>query len=749
MQFNPGETPLPSHPSNCDLSSSGPTVPDPDNFSVKPSENDKKNPVSSPRNARPTRPSFMRKEISLSNIFVSPAHTMRKRSSAPSIRTEWNETPDEETLQAPSPGKFTKISDIVPSLFTENLVVNEQMEVMGATLDAHAETSYEQQLDAAMKKAEKAEKSLTMELATKVSLKINEKIEKKIEASKHFFVTVDERKSLETPLQRIAAPFAYLTPSSDDAIKEGRAKFSSLLAVFAFDQHRENPEQYVSHGFDHSINVANYTRDVLATNPEIVESMSNKYKITEGEAHFLLENLALLHDVGYPCVGCRAKSVHGIAGADLISPMKDLFDKLIISPGVDTEKLFSDFRNAILFHSADKIESEFNAKIHTSMGSFLTDSAHIVQVLCNFYDRRKNPANEVRYPIEILVQNQEEKQKIEEALNESIPLFEEKMGKQGVLTLPTVSLSSEAFKGRFADLELNKDRLLGLEYSNTDLLENPLNIIRLVDNMDMQCTRLTPTQNQPAFQEIYKRLGDGQDISNVAKSLEDCERQEDKQKLKRQQNKQQLKNTDRGQSVLSRFSQNLIIDPADILQRFADNPSLKDDLEIAIQKKLLEINESQDQKLENLIESSRDGRELLNKLLIDAIFEKEEYLGLSPEIKEEIRLIGMQQSSRDYPHFGGTEAILSVKLVAIPALSLTGEEGKKKNIPCLVAQVDRTRFEALNQVKVEEEGVMVGIGEYQIWRASSAYNSIFVGNTKIWFRVVDEENQIVPCIVNS
>jgi len=618
--------------------------------------------------------------------------------------------------------KFIKMVDYVETHLTGNPTIDHPMKAMAETLDKHVEKKFSMQLDHDIRHAvAKSTTPLTEDQKTA----IEKKVQKKYQDSLTFFITVDKRKNSETPLERMGTPFAFLTPSSENDFLEGASTFASLLAILAFEQHRENPEQYVSHGFDHSINVANYTRDVLNMNPKIVDAMAKKYNITKGEAVFLLENVALLHDCGYPCVGCRAKAVHGISGADLILPMQPLFAKVITSQGADIENLFNDFRNAIMFHSADKIESTFGAKIHTTMGTFLTDPKNIVNVLSNFYDPAKSPSNTPRYALEIFVQNSAEKIELEVALQASQEEFQQRYGSE--IILPKVNIHSEPFKGRFADLQFNKDKLIGLEYSITDLLENPLNMIRLVDNMDMRQTRLTLTQNEPAFREIYARLGDQWVISQLAIELEDFEREMDKK----------MQNIpDINQKLKKELSEEIAKDTQQILSHYADLTLEIDSLENQVKIRMQDIPLT-------TITTPKEARDLLNTALIDSIFKQNHWKHLAQETQEDIRSIGMQQSSYDFRHFGGTEAIKEVQLKAISNLEGTG------SIPCVVITVNREHFEDLNKIKVNEEGILIGIGEYQIWRASDAYKSIALGNTKINLQVVDEHGQQVICIIDK
>lgn len=236
---------------------------------------------------------------------------------------------------------FPKAEELIQSALKGPRIRQERALAMAYHLDAYIENKMPHELHHAIEKAiSKAQKAsatpLTPEQKELITERVVEQIRKKVGDSLLFFVTVDPRKGPFTPIERIAENFEFLPlpedPTRLNLFEEGIEEFSRELIRRAFDQHLDNPEQYVSHGFDHSINTANYTREVLKMNPEIVLAAQEKYHITAGEAQFMLETIALLHDCGYPCIGCKAKSVHGISGADLMLPMRPIFEKLLTSP---------------------------------------------------------------------------------------------------------------------------------------------------------------------------------------------------------------------------------------------------------------------------------------------------------------------------------------------------------------------------------------------------------------------------------
>lgn len=670
------------------------------------------------------------KSVKISGLEVDAA----KMKDAPTSPRDVAATkPPHEGIRSLAPGQtnLPKAAELLGKQLKGENPRERRALAMAVALDRYVEKAYARQVEHAVKHALKdlQKVNLSPDQKTQIAEKAEAKIFKKFSDSIQFFVSVDSRKGPVAPLERMCAPFDYLSPPEDkvknEQFEKGISDYSAELARLAFDQHLDNPEQYVSHGFDHSINVANYTRDVLNMNPEIYRAAASKYKISEGEAKFMLETVALLHDCGYPCVGCKAKSVHGVSGADIVLPMREMFQKFINSPEAKQEELFSDFRNSIMFHSADKIEYAFSSKIVSTLGTFLADQQNIVQVLSNFYNPDKNPSGQARFVTEIYVQNPEVKKEIEVTLQAAREDFEGKAGR--AIELPKVTIHDGLFKGRFADLEFNKDKLLGLEFSTADLLSQPLNMIRLVDNMDMRKTRFTPTQNEAAFRRVYYELGNNNEISQIAMSLEKLEREVDTMVKKAKSPQERLGL----QADISRATKELVLAQIERMQ------TVKDPLTQSVFAKL----KSEADAMENPAET----RKILNRVLIDTIFEQPEFRDMPADVKQEVRLIGMSQSSIDLRHFGGCEAVMDVQLRGIPL-----ENGKM--LPVIQVTVDEELFRDLNAIKVTEssptltgvqQSITVGVGEYQIWRASDAYRSLLLGGNSISLQIVNSEGKPV------
>ncbi len=618
---------------------------------------------------------------------------------------------------------------------------------MAEALDGYVAKIYQPQVkcavDDALQKASKGRPSLSADEKLAIAKKSETAVHKKFNDSLRYFVAVDVNKDPEAPLVRMSAPFEHLKKPVDPAALEnfnyGMHSYAQELARRAFDQHMDNPEQYVSHGFDHSINVANYTREVLKLNPEIAAAAMLKYGISEGEALFMLETVALLHDCGYPCVGCKAKSVHGISGADIVVSMLPMFEKMITSETAKKEMLFNDFRNSIMFHSADKVEEKFTTKLISTQGTFLADHKNVIKVLSNFYDPAKNPSGQPRYVTEIFVQDAHMKVEMEQLLKEAHEDLVRKL--ENAPPLPKVTMQKGLFEGRFADLEEKKDKLLGLEFSRTDLLSSPLTMIRLVDNMDMRKTRFTPTQNESAFRQIYLKLGDGQDISKFAVVLEEFEKQID---IRTAALTGDLKGQSKGlialatQRLMHTFIGKMPVEQDEKLGAIRPNALIQKMWSRMTPERVTSVN------------TPKEARDLFTGALIESILFDPEYRDLPIEVQEEVQRIGMLQSSVDLRHFGGCEAVLDVQLRGIR--SETGT-----NIPMVVVTVDSKLFHELNTIRVTEastnlkgqtQSVVVGVGEYQIWRASDAYRSILLGGRQVQLRIIDTHGHKVESSID-
>lgn len=469
-----------------------------------------------------------------------------------------------------------------------------------------------------------------------------------------------------TPVERMASIYESLAPVSDKQSDISRhtlaiSEHSTLLVARAFDQHHENPEKYVSHGFDHSIRVADYALDILnQPGSRILKSTASKYGITEGETVFIFQLISFYHDMGYPLLAGRPKAFHGIPAADMInrSNMKGLNTLLLSSMAnkhsTQLETLLDDMRDAVLYHGADKIEGEFVAQIRTSGGKLLFknpgDISAAVSQLCYLQDGGL-PFRDVAL---VNARNADVATRIAAAFN---PEYLKQRRQRPVFPIIGVAPGS-AFRGRSVSLGFSEEAHLGIEYQIAETSSSPfIAVLRLADNMDAAGDRLSNIQRDPAFQEIYLAFGDNGPVSLRLQELESKEKS--------------------GDEVDSRA--------------------------VVAWKKLI---------VESILEKSEHAARIKEK----------------PELADKIRDIASGQNSGSLPHFGGCQAIKSVRM-----------EGT-----AVVVTVDKAKYEKLNTIEVDEKSldpegrtrqVKVKVGDYQIWRMQEAFQTIKINGNDVEVKI--------------
>lgn len=543
----------------------------------------------------------------------------------------------------------------------------------------------------------------------------------KLVDSARFFVTEKEflngdgSRVMATPIDRVVRGYDVLETDRpiSELQKEKIMQHSEAVLKLAYDQHLDNPEYYVSHGFDHTLNVTDNSESIITQNPEIVSAIQEKYHVSAGEAKFLVTTVGWFHDFGYPHVGELGKAVHAVAGADIVNSeqMRQIHSGLITSEGADTPQLLADIRDAILFHSADKVERAFSSKLVTSHGQFLVDDKNIIDVISQF-SREPTVASDTRQVLRIEVPNEEIKAQLEAQLRAAMVDTAQKIGEQA--DWPTIVVTGQEYKGRDIDLKQKKDALLGVEFQNVDALTSPLHaVIRLADNIDMRAERFSQVQSTPAFREIYAALGDPRgDIGQVTIKMEDLV--------------QISKKEARGEK-----------DPNKSKEILADAIAQLKELAKPFAGELLQSHPNNAELLARIDQaSSLDGvLAEWNRAVTERVLEKHaDELSGQPGVADKIREIAPYQNSVSFRHFGGCEAVMGVKLV--------GSE--------LLVTVDKVKFLDLNQVKVAEKTVdkngvkhdtTVGVGEYQVWRAREAYESIRINGSAVMVRIISESGE--------
>lgn len=303
----------------------------------------------------------------------------------------------------------------------------------------------------------------------------------------------------------------------------GKIKERILLA--GIDQHIDNPPQYVSHGFDHSLRVMENVARVVKGSPEAVEGMMTKYKLTESQARLMMLMVGVCHDFGYPTVGNLNKSLHAVTGTyrflmDIAMPLAEAIGLDMKLP--EHQKLIKNFANSIECHSADKVETNYKDENETKQ-SLSFDRKIVVEI--------KIPGSDMTYNQEFLYMSS----KIvdypggEHAFEKDLLHFYKVNGME---TTGKVTIVSGKYEGRYLDLpssSVKGSMPAGIAYRGAEMADTAkgsrhqspgeaagpmahkfdplLALVRYADNIDMQESRFSEFQKSQPFQRLYERLG--------------------------------------------------------------------------------------------------------------------------------------------------------------------------------------------------------------------------------------------------
>ncbi|MFH0862518.1 MAG: hypothetical protein V1875_05750 [Candidatus Altiarchaeota archaeon] len=540
-------------------------------------------------------------------------------------------------------------------------------------------------------------------------------------------ITADTRARYERAAQQVFDPL--LQQHVDDAASllggsgEAREKLKRHINSHALEQQVDNPEQYVSHGFDHSINVKKYIDEVGKNNPELLKAIKDKYKLTDEQAKGMLGLVAIYHDFGYPEVGPLGKALHAVTGAKIADSQEFkqiLRDNLGNLSESDLQAVQRDFRDAILFHSADKVETYYDAKIQITHGEFLAgahaegrseaDRAKDVVTVVSEFKRRAQAdieagKTEKEEPIRIICS--------EDAKKQILAALEEKKENAEGIVFETPEASGTKFKGRKVDLKGEKDGLLGLEFQEVDAKEQPFTFaIRVADNMDMTEKRFSELQRSEPFKQIYRAFAgtDDNPRGNILAQMEQVERL-DKEcgKLKKDGKPEDAaKKGEEAQKLLD----GIISDEGNraVIEHYSG----------------LDFSERVGaDAITHVISQYKKG--IVEEIMTPEAVEGLEKRGIDPAM---VKDFGRRQNSESIRHFGGCEPVKDVQLKG----------------DTLTISVDRAKYEEYNQKVVTEKrsykdgtsgDIDVGLGGYQVWRAYEANRSNRVGGKTIKIRVVD------------
>jgi len=479
-----------------------------------------------------------------------------------------------------------------------------------------------------------------------------------------------------------------------------RKKLTAHINKQALQQEIDNPEQYVGHGFGHSLNVKKQVENILDTNPQIIERMSEIYKISPEKSRMLSQLVAIYHDFGYPEVPkdtngkSLGKALHAITGAEILK--QDEFIKIFNEcfteiPTKSQEKMLSDLVDGVLFHSADKVEIHRTAKIKIAHGEFIIDNENIINVYNKFGGNHKNGEIEIEASAHNIVQIKEVLK--HEGISESRFNF--------------IETDKKIFSGRMVDLNKKDDEILGVEYRKADAMEDPLLfLVRMADNTDMTPDRFSDIQKTIAFRDVYHFMGEGKS-GKLFSYLESVKKQVEK-----------------GIKVGEGANEKIIKkDPQEALKEVLS--FIKKDPEITQLCKNFEIN-------------------LDEKKSVDAIFTKLQTkffdnIFSNPKYTEEIQKFGAkkmreileEQNSVSFRHFGGCESIKNVELDnGTLIVKVSGQEYTKLN---------KTLVHEKFKVGDEFKDVKVGVGEYQVFRFMDANQSLKNGDDGIKIQIEDAQ----------
>jgi hypothetical protein len=458
------------------------------------------------------------------------------------------------------------------------------------------------------------------------------------------------------------------------------------------DQDLNNPENYVSHGFKHTLNVVEYIDQIIAIHPEIIKNLEEKYGISSQQARFLMENVGLFHDFGYPESESKhlSKVNHSKTGADVINNeyteingRKILIKDVLVSIFNNNREIVRDLRNAVLMHNADKNDHNYAVKIITDQGEFLTEENYLLMA-CG------------RFDVQYIYVSLEDKERAEEMVEELKNSLTEFYGSK----IPEIKIVDEKYPGR----KLDKSDYLGLEFFKVSLTEEPLlAAIRLADNMDMAYSRLSSLQKEKLFRDYYYALGDENNLfyesnRNVEEVFEMANKAEESD-LKNKALEYLRTEIARGMTTWQiYYEQKMGI----ITEEMGEEE---------IEERIHQLMTTYEAKIPKQ-STAKDTISYWRNFMIDKIASPT----IDPIIKFQIKEAAKKVSSLDSPHFFGCEPIIKVEIT---------EKG-------IEITVDKEKYDRLNKIIITQKLksnnqislIKIPAGEYQIRRLYEACKNI-------------------------
>ncbi len=470
-----------------------------------------------------------------------------------------------------------------------------------------------------------------------------------------------------------------------------------LVLERGFLQKYYNQEQDVSHGFNHSLDVMEISNNIIEVQDQLRGDIQERYGLKDEESvSFVIKNVALFHDFGYPdcCRRQLHKNSHALYSSDIVNIMsvaiegepegeisfKDLLGKFVYEENDEQkseklEKLYKDFFEAVFYHNADRIDDiVFVGKIKTNRGEFLVQK--------NDLPRLREELNQCER--ETIIYGLEMNEGLKD--DEEIMAIIDKMEAE-------VKWTEKNFRGRQIDFAKKKDRLFGIEHTKFAAEKNPLAlIIHWADNLDISKSRLTDLQQHEVFRDFYWALGAGKENSEYSRFEYGIE-----------QAKNEKESAEKVVVALIYFAMRDLSEGenrensegADFDYERIKEPYVK---ELLPELKKLTV---------------REIRNYWKNWVFERLIEKNNYQDLDEVKMREIKYFCEQQKFNDFRHFGGYEAINGVELK---------EEG-------VYIEIDVEKMQVLNKtVAVESlydkygncDTEKVVVGMYQVWRLKKA-----------------------------
>lgn len=351
----------------------------------------------------------------------------------------------------------------------------------------------------------------TGEELTHITARIRERIRRAV----HFFVASQDEWP-DSPVVRMARAFDDVGVVTQDLFPQERQDIGSAIQQYidtiiplAFEQQWQDPPEFVSHDWSHSMRVAEDSimiaerlgNDGFESSPLVVHMMQ-RYNINAGEVRLILYHINICHDCGYPHLKGREKSLHAIDSAEL--GMNDQFvDSLrtfIRTPNARLDILQKDMYEAIFYHGADVPQKRFDVRVRTNRGTFLVSADKLNDALCTLSNVSGTETHAPRSITSI-----EYAGGINDATKQSI---RETAQANGYGAITTELIDEVYFIGRKIDLVNKGDELSGIEYIKADSNIQPLlALVRIADNMDLTKHRLGRVRHHPAYYEIIRHIG--------------------------------------------------------------------------------------------------------------------------------------------------------------------------------------------------------------------------------------------------